>query len=188
MTPQPVIAATPTILPPAPLPAGAQAPSTAPLDVDAALAWIKAEAQAMAYQLNANAAANYLNFAFPNWLANYQHTGDWTMVPPQPPNAVMVEFAMPPAAGSSWFSPQFPAIGIPVCAMPPYTGIQPPPSPGNLAIGVHLCGDYWQVLPTDTIPGGYVTPAPVNTKDGTTGIFQKIGNPTDMFRWYLKVG
>ena len=62
------------------------------------------------------------------------------------------------------------------------------PRPETSQLALHLSGDYWQVLPTDTIPNGYVTPAPVTTKDGTTGIFEKIGNPTEMFRWYLKVG
>jgi hypothetical protein len=169
-----------SILQPSPLPSGAGAPSTDPFDMAAAKAWVALQAQAVAYQLNGNMRANYLNFAFPNFLLNYEKTGDWTMTPPQPPNGMLVQLD-----SNNPFQPQILQIGPPVATVPAYTHIQPPPAPGTLAIGVHLTGNYWQVLPNDTMPGGYTTPAPVTTADGTTGLFTKIVYPFG--GWWLKV-
>jgi hypothetical protein len=184
MEPYPVTTSiSPTILQPAPLPPGAVAPTNpAATTMDQEIDWQKLAAQNWAYQQNQNTAALYLNFTFPNWLLNYQKTGDYTMVAPNPPNGVVVEIV----SDNPW-QPQFPAIGPPVCAMPSYAKIPPPPPPGTLGIGVRMfTTNYWSLLPSDTMPANYITPAPVETEDGVTGLFQKVVYPFG--GWYLKIG
>jgi len=185
MTPTPptTTLASPTIFQPAPLPPGAVAP-TSPATTTFAqeIIWQEMLAQNWAYQQNQNSASVYLNFVFPNWLLNYQKTGDYTMVPPNPPNGIVVEIV-----GDNPWQPQFPAIGPPVCAMPAYAKIPPPPPPGTLGIGVRMSTtNYWSLLPTDTMPANYITPDPATTADGVTGLFQKIVYPFG--GWYLKIG
>lgn len=169
-----------TILPPALLPPGATPPPASASD-QAKQDWQYAQAQDRAYNWNAQASSDYLNYTFPNWLLNYEKTGDYTMVPPQPPLGLMVEID----SNNPW-QPNYVQIGLPVCAIPPYNHILPPPVPGTFGIGVHISGNYWQVLPTDNEAAGYITPSPVTTPDGTTGIFEKIVYPFG--GWYLKVG
>jgi len=186
MSTQPIPATVPTILPGAPLPTGTAAPPTDPLDQAGALAWAKVIAQNMAYQINQNAALAYQKYTFPGWLQTYLNSGDWTMTPPNPPSEVMVVIDLTAAEPIS--SINFLPIGPPVCAIPAYSKIQPPPAPGTLGIGVHLAGNYWSELPTDTMPAGYTTPSPVTTQDGVTGLFQKIAGFANVGAWYLKIG
>ena len=184
MTSIPATGSTPSvILQPAPLPPGATSPTNpATTTLGQELDWQKMLAQSWAYQQNQNSASVYLNFVFPNWLSNYQKTGDYTMVPPEPPNGVVVEIL-----GDNPWQPQFPAIGPPVCALPAYSKIPPPPPPGTLGIGVRMfTTNYWSLLPSDTMPPNYVTSEPVQTADGVTGLFQKIVYPFG--GWYLKIG
>ena len=185
MTPSPAstISTPPTILQPAPLPPGAAGPTNpAATTVDQEIEWQQMMAQNWAYQQNQNSASVYLNYVFPNWLMNYQKTGDYTMAPPNPPNGVVVEIL-----GNNSWQLQFPAIGPPVCAMPLYAKIPAPPPPGTLGIGVRMSTtNYWSLLPNDTMPANYVTPVPVSASDDVMGIFQKIAYPFG--GWYLKIG
>ena len=183
MTFQSVPTTTSTILPGAPLPTGAQAPSTDPFDMAAVKAWILAEAQDTAYRMNTAATVNYLSYAFPNWLLNYQKTGDYTMTPPQPSSSIVVQL------NADWWNPQMIANAQPVCSIPAYTKLQPPSLPGTVAIGERIGATaYWRVLPADEAPDGYETPAPVTAADGVIGLFRRIWGVPAPGGWYLKIG
>lgn len=169
-----------TLLPPAAIPEGASAPlNAAQSSVQDMQNWQAIEAQSRALAWNTDLASSYLNYTFPSWLSNYeQGKVPPTDQPPTPPAGFMVDVTNP-------WNPTYVQIGPQVCAIPTYTRIPLPSPPGTVAIGVHLVGNYWQALPTDTAPGGYTTPTPVLSSDGTLGIFQKIVYPFG--GWWYKV-
>jgi hypothetical protein len=151
--------------------------------------------------LNVKLKAGYLT-SFDNWaqtvLAGRPANGD----PPKPPNAFVVGYFNDPTTGpgsggfygDTVFQWAYPAVGKePVCAMPPIPGVNTHPL-GIGLIGVQMPGvpGWFTSLDGDTTPGGTVFPG--TSKDGVSGLFQKVASPFGsnpstgaVGGWYMKV-
>ena len=74
----------------------------------------------------------------------------------------------------------YPFLNLPHAELP---DPPPPPTEGVGMIGVHLYGDWYQVLPGDQTPPN--KPFPGTSSDGTSGLFQKIVYPFG--GWFQKL-